>query len=132
MNGIVQKVVCFFALLLVMSIGSVAHAQQQSYYVYEHTYSESAKSKTVAAVQQHDLLVLQNGKLAYEYDMLRINKDGINEQKQLPRGVAEIVTYSENAYVVFYNEKAQQLEVYDENLQLIDTEQVTMSSKTNG
>ena len=70
MNGIVQKVVCFFALLLVMSIGSVAHAQQQSYYVYEHTYSESAKSKTVAAVQQHDLLVLQNGKLAYEYDML--------------------------------------------------------------
>lgn len=80
-----------------MSIGSVAHAQQQSYYVYEHKYSESAKSKTVAAVQQHDLLVLQNGKLAYEYDMLRINKDGINEQKQLPRGVAEIVTYSENA-----------------------------------
>lgn len=46
MNGIVQKVVCFFALLLVISIGSVAHAQQQSYYVYEHTYSESAKKGT--------------------------------------------------------------------------------------
>lgn len=123
-----KKLAFLMSVLLLFTIVAPAQAAVESWvkYTYNHyngisdpVYTGTGDVLVEDLEIDYDSVTYQQ---VYNYDVVKLNQQGVKNKKQLENGLNKLVHYDGKAYVLFFNYAKKQLEVYDEDFVLIDTE----------